>query len=262
MKVMLLPLSLYKKKSANPFDGVYRQRLVSLLLSISILLLLNSCAQGPETSPSTAPGGGGETPQARQFISFTLRLNDAGRLSSGGYYIILFNAEVGAIDVTNAGTFTDGIRLSIDPALGPSHYWFHKIPAVPGPGYDMVLVTRVDEFATISPDQRSVTYTFNTTDSSIIFNQYLTNRFTAHALTTDNYAASVIGRVIDTMGPGPDISQNPEYTIVVSKDLGPEKPYPPNYPMDPLLDWCIRDDLGVGFPYVNFDIESFQINLL
>ena len=233
--------------------------LAATLIIFALLFLMSSCAQQPDSLSSSSSSSDGTT--TPQYISFTLKINDAGRIAEGGYYIILFNCEVDGIEVTNAGTFSDGIRLYVDPMLGPTHYWFHRIPSVPGPGYDMVLIARIDEYAQIAADWRSVTYTFSTTDSSVIFNQYILNRFTAHAMTTDNYANSVIGRIFDTMGPGPDISQNIEYTAVVAKDFGVEHPYPPNYPSDTLFDWAVKDDLPLDFPYVNFDIQSFQINV-
>ena len=98
------------------------KRYFALLFPV-ILMTLCSCAQDSE-SPGTA---GQTSAQGKQYISFTLKINDAGILSTGGYYIILFNSKVNGIEVTNSGTFTDGIRLYIDPMLGPTHYWFHRI---------------------------------------------------------------------------------------------------------------------------------------
>ncbi len=228
-------------------------------LALAAVLLTVSCASGPEsgsTSSSTGQSGG----ESKEYISFMLQLNDAGKISSGGYYAILLNSSVEAIEVTNAGTYTDVIRLNYDPGLGYANAWYHRIPSVPGPGYEFVNTARLDEYAQVSPDGRSVTYTFRTKDTSVIFNQYMLSRFTCHAMTTDIYQNSILGRTLDTLGPGPDITHNDLYTIFVTKFTGPEKPLPPSYPQDNLFDWATKSDLPADFNYESFDIESFQVN--
>jgi hypothetical protein len=229
------------------------------LVVIALLLCTVSCAQGPENAGSSGTGSGGSG-TTKQYVNFFLRLNDAGRISTGGYYVILLNSSVEAIEVTNPGTYTDAIRLYIDPTVGPTHSWLHRIPSVPGPGYEFVITSRLDEYASISSDWKSVTYTFNNNDPSVIFNQYMLNRFTAHAMTTDTYHNAILGRVLDTLGPGPDTTHNDLYSILVDKLLGPQNPLPPNYPSDTLYDWATKGDLPADFNYINFDIESFQIN--
>lgn len=233
------------------------KKLLLLILYSLVIVQLTSCAQGPD--PGSTQNSTGNSGNA-SYVQFLLKINDAGKLNSQGYYVILFNSEVQPIEATNAGTFTDGIRMQIDPNFGPQHYWFHRIPSVPGPGYDLVLIARVDEYAQISSDWRTVTYTFKLDDSSVIFNQYIFSRFTAHAMTTDIYMNSVLGRVIDCMGPGPDISQNSQYTVYANRYTGVENPRPPSYPVDPLYDWCTINDLPVDFPYFDYDIETFQVN--
>lgn len=228
-------------------------------LSLILLFSLYSCAQGPDSSSPSKPGSGGS--QAFDNITFTLRINDAGKLSSGGYYIILLNSNDQAIEVTNPGTYTDAIRFYLDPNSGYTYTWFHRVQSVPGPGYEFVSTARIDEFAQISSDSRALSYLFKLKDSTCIFNQYIFNRFTAHVVTTDTYQSAILGRTLDTLGPGPDITHNDEYTVFVSKALGPENPLPPNYPSDNLYDWDTKSDLPADFPYINFDIESFQINV-
>jgi hypothetical protein len=232
----------------------------SLLIGIIFLLCTVSCAQGPDSSSPSGSGSSGSSGSSKRFINFFLRINDGGRVSTGGYYVILLNSQVEAIEVTNPGTYTDAIRLYMDPVVGPTHNWLHRIPSVPGPGYEFVITSRLDEYASISSDWKSITYTFNTTDPSVIFNQYMTNRFTAHAMTTDTYHTAILGRALDTLGPGPDTTHNDLYSILVDKQLGPQNPLPPDYPSDPLYDWATKGDLPADFNYVNFDIESFQIN--
>jgi hypothetical protein len=232
---------------------------ILLLLAAVLALALVSCAQNPDSSSSFS--GSPDGSNGKNYITFLLRLNDGGRISPGGYYVILLNSNVQAIEVTNPGTYTDAIRLSIDGNMAASFYWLHRIPSVPGPGYDFVTTARLDEYAQISSDYRSVAYTFKLNDSSVIFNQYISNRFTTSAMTTDSYQNALLGRALDTMGPGPDISQNDEYTTFFDKTTGLMDPKPPNYPQDSLYDWTTKGDLSSDFPYINFDIESLQINL-
>ncbi|MGV8119959.1 MAG: hypothetical protein AB2L14_09395 [Candidatus Xenobiia bacterium LiM19] len=226
-------------------------------LALAVIFVTVSCASGPESGSSSTGTSGGA---GKEYISFMLQLNDAGKIAAGGYYVILLNSSIESIEVTNAGTYTDVIRLSYDPGIGYVHYWYHRIASVPGPGYEFVATARVDEYGQVSSDGRSVTYTFKTNDSSVIFNQYMSSRFTCHAMTTDTYQNSILGRVIDTLGPGPDITHNDLYTIFVTKVIGPEKPLPADYPQDNLLDWVTQSDLSSDFNYQNFDIESFQVN--
>lgn len=232
--------------------------IVLTILAVAAVLLTVSCASGPESGSSSSTGS--TSGDSKEYISFMLRLNDAGKISSGGYYVILLNSSVESIEVTNAGTYTDVIRLVYDAGIGYINTWYHRIPSVPGPGYEFVNAARLDEYAQVSSDGRSVSYTFKTKDSSVIFNQYISTRFTCHAMTTDTYQNAILGRTLDTLGPGPDITQNDLYTIFVTKFTGPEKPLPPNYPQDNLFDWCTKSDLPSDFTYENFDIESFQVN--
>ncbi|MDQ7823833.1 MAG: hypothetical protein RDV48_13625 [Candidatus Eremiobacteraeota bacterium] len=228
---------------------------LSLASAFMLLLLLVSCAQGP-SGQSFSQGG---STADKNYITFTLTFNETGSIASNGYYLIMLNSEAQPIEVTNTGTYTDALRLYNDPLAGPTYYWLHRIPSVPGPGYEFVYTARIDQYAQISSDSRTLSFTFSTKDSSVIFNQYIFNRFTAQALTTDNFSSAMIGRTLDTMGPGPDITHSDLYTVMVNKTTGPENPLPPNYPDDELYDWATKGDLPADFPYVNFDIKSFQI---
>jgi hypothetical protein len=235
------------------------KRFFFLLFLAGCALFISGCAQGPDSGSSfSGSAGGGAT---KDNLVFLQRINDSGRINTGGSYVILLNAQVQAIEVTNPGTYTDAIKFYYDPNLGPSYAWLHRIPSVPGPGYDFVSTARLDEYAQVSSDFRSISYTFKLNDASVIFNQYISNRFTAQAITTDTYQNAILGRVIDAMGPGPDITHNEQYTVFVDKSLGVISPQPPSYPQDPLFDWVTHGDLPSDYPYANFDLESLQINV-
>ena len=68
-----------------------------------------------------------------------------------------------------------------------------------------------------------------------------------------------MGRLIDTMGQGPNIDSNSLQTVRVRRGVGATNPFPQSYPADPLGDTVLHSDLGGDFPYANFDIARFEI---
>jgi len=193
-----------------------------------------------------------------RFIVFELEVNPKGGIDfdGRGYYAILFNSQAQAIEVTNPETFTDFIRYD-----GMNFLWFHRQDNVPPPGYSWVSAGNINRYCGVSSDNRKLTVVFNLDDPGIFFNQYLANPcFTMQAVTSDTYKSSIIGRTIDTMGPGPDIIENSLNTVYVSRELGVLSPYPAFYPMDPLKDWITVKDLPPDFPYPDFDLFRLRVD--
>ena len=56
-----------------------------------------------------------------------------------------------------------------------------------------------------------------------------------------------------------NINSNSLQTLLVDKFLGAVTPYPTFHPYDNTNDWIEHGDLGGDFPYVNFDIERFEV---
>ena len=70
-----------------------------------------------------------------------------------------------------------------------------------------------------------------------------------------------MGRVLDTLGKGPSVDQNSLYTLYINKGSGVVNPQPPGYPGDPLEDYATHSDLPSDYPYSNFDITSFTVEV-
>lgn len=226
-----------------------------IIVLFILCLFLSSCASGP-SSRGSHPGGGGSPGQTR-YLRFTLRVGAAGSIDGNGRgsYVILLNGFLQPIEVTNSDTFTDFIRYD-----GFNFDWYHRQDNVPGPGYTFLKVGNVNQTSHVGADGKSLIVTFNVDDSSSLLNQYiLTDRFAVHVVTTDNFQQAVLGRALDTLGPGPDMSHNTEYTLYADKFLGIIAPKPPDYPKDPLGDYVRQPDLPGDFPFENFDLELFQI---
>ena len=101
---------------------------------------------------------------------------------------------------------------------------------------------------------------FRVGDSTNALNQFVPGaQFTCDAMTTDRNG--ILGRVIDTMGPGPSLSNDTLYTVYANKQVGAVHPLPPSYPEDPLNDWITQPDLSSTFPYVNYDLQSFTVSV-
>jgi len=229
------------------------KQFILLLLATVLALTLVSCAQNPDSASSFS--GSPDGSNGKNFITFLLRLNDGGRISPGGYYVILLNSNVQAIEVT---TPAPTLMQSGSPLMGT--WWqatsgFTVFRACPGPGmisYPPPVLMNIPRYHLITAPWPIL---FKLNDSSVIFNQYISNRFTATAITTDTYQNALLGRTLDCMGPGPDISQNDEYTTFFDKTTGLMDPKPPNYPQDALYDWTPKGDLPSDFPYINFDMR-------
>lgn len=229
-----------------------RQRISTGILSCAVIgcsYFCGGCASHIGTSVSEQMDG------IDSFLHFRLTVNSNGTIdrSGQGYYLILLNSMGEEIQVTDKNTFTDFIRYD-----GVNFDWYTRQANQPNPGFTFALAGSLNTEGTVSTDGRSLDVTFNLADSGTMLSQYIkATKFTAHALTTDNYESSWIGRYLDFMGD--DINSNGLQTVLVSQFSGAISPYPTFYPNDNLNDWKYRSDLGDSFPYVNFDIDTFQV---
>ncbi|MGI5843726.1 MAG: hypothetical protein ACOX9B_06080 [Candidatus Xenobium sp.] len=222
----------------------------------SILVLLGAlgvagCASGPSEN-SVAGGSSGP-----RFLHFTVTVNPNGVIdrTGQGYYAILINAQGEPIEVTNLDTFTDFIRFD-----GNNVDWFHRQANMPNPGFTFTQAGSLNAASSVSADRRQWRLVLDVGESTSFLNQFVVaNRFTAHLVTTDNYQNSILGRVLDTMGPGPGLASNAQQTLHIQKGMGAVSPLPSYYPDDPLNDWITRDDLPPTLPYTNFDIAKFEV---
>lgn len=217
---------------------------------------LSGCASGPSASnPNTTQPDG--TPA---LLRLTLRTNPNGRIDSSGrgYYLILLNATGQPIEVTDIDTFTDFLRYD-----GRSLDFYHRQANIPNPGFNFTLAGSMNNAFAISSDGQSLDITLDPNDPSNLLNQFISaNRFTAHVLTTDSFEGAFIGRVLDTLGQGPDINSNSLQTMTLDKGFGIQNPIPQFYPDDPLNDFIVQDGLPADYPYLNFDIAKFEVNVL
>jgi hypothetical protein len=221
---------------------------VLLLLSIPLIsaIFMPGCASGPANLGNSST------------LTFSVAVNEQGELDTGknGYYAILLNSYDEEIDVTNYETFTDFIRYD-----GFNFTWYHRQGNVPSPGYTFVNVGNLNSDTVISGDNTGFLLRINLKDQSHLFNQYIqSSRFTTHIVTTDRNN-SLLGRTLDTLGQGPAIDGNTLYTVFFDIGSGVVQPIPPDYPTDPLDDYDEKSDLGADFPYVNFDIDKFSVEL-
>jgi hypothetical protein len=210
-----------------------------------ISMIFSSCAtDGPE-------GWG------NRILRITLKVPDNTYIDTTGrgYYAVLFNNFAEQIQVTDYETFTDFIRYD-----GFNFTWFHRQGNVPAPGYTWVAAGNLNATSSVSSDGTSLIIRIDLSDSANLFNQFITTqRFTMHALTTDSNN-QLLGRVIDTIGQGPSVEANSLYTVKFDVLTGILSPPPPNYPWDPIGDWDEKPDMP-GFPYQNYDIEMFSVEL-
>ncbi len=186
-----------------------------------------------------------------------MTINPNGQIDTTGrgYYIILLNANGQLIEVTDLDTFTDFIRFD-----GRNFDFFHRQLNQPNAGFNFVQVGSLSGSAQISPDGRSIDVVLDVGESTSFLNQFIVaNTFTAHAATTDNFQGAFVGRLLDTMGQGPNIGTNSLQTITVRKESGAIEPLPQSYPTDPLADHIVQNDLSTDFPYENFDIVRFEV---
>ena len=189
------------------------------------------------------------------FIHFKLSVNPSGSIdrSGSGYYVILLNAKGEEIEVTDTDTFTDFIKYD-----GVNFDWYTRQANQPNPGWTFAMAGSLNTEGSVSSDGRSIDIAFNLADSGSMLSQYIVSRkFTAHAITTDTYQDSVLGRVIDVMGDS--LNGNSLQTVLVSKLKGAVEPFPTYYPNDRLNDWITHSDLDTQFPYVNYDIDKLEI---
>ena len=191
------------------------------------------------------------------ILTINFSISQTGKIDTknNGYYAVLFNSSNEAIEVTNHETFSDYIRFD-----GVNFTWYHRQGNVPSPGYTWVNAGNMNQDGIITSDGNSLLIRIDTTDPTCLFNQFITtNSFTVHAVTTDR-SNSLLGRIIDTIGQGPSIDGNALYTIFFSLTGGVLEPLPSGYPSDPIGDYDEKPDL-TSFPYDNFDIDSFSINI-
>ncbi|MCE1248172.1 MAG: hypothetical protein LWY06_16145 [Firmicutes bacterium] len=220
----------------------------ALLLSLPLIsaFLLPGCASGPANLSS------------QSTLTFSVAVNERGQLDTGknGYYAILLNSFDEEIDVTNYETFTDFIRYD-----GFNFTWYHRQGNVPSPGYTFVNAGNLNADAVVNGDNTGFIIRINLKDQSHIFNQYIqSSRFTTHIVTTDRNN-SLLGRTLDTLGQGPAVDGNTLYTVFFDETTGVIQPIPQDYPVDPLGDWDEKSDLSSDYPYENFDIEKFSVEL-
>lgn len=223
-------------------------------LLVIFVLAMGGCASGP--------AGGSPAQQAinatgARFLHFILSVNPNGVVDQQGrgYYVILLNSQGDPIEVTDLDTFTDFIRFD-----GTNFDWYHRQANQPNPGFTFVQAGSLNASGTLATDRKSFRVILDIGESTSFINQFIvSNRFTAHAVTSDNFQNAIIGRLLDTMGPGPSIGSNTQQTIMVQKGAGAVQPFPSFYPDDPLNDWITRDDLPPDYPYANFDIAKLEI---
>ncbi len=207
----------------------------------------------PDDPSGRGPGGG----SSGGILAFRIGINPNGNIdrTGRGTYAILLNAQGTPIEVTDLDTFTDFIRFD-----GQNFDWYHRLSEVPAPGFTFAQVGPLSGQAQVSPDGKSLEILLDLDDPNSFINQFIpAETFTAHVVTTDTIGGAFLGRIIDTLGQGPNINANSLQTVTVRKGLGAVEPKPQSYPFDPLGDTVLHSDLGADFPYENFDISLFEI---
>lgn len=235
------------------------RRFLLLALSAALLApLLGGCASGSgggsgssSTSSSSSSSSGGGTVSRLQF---RLTVNDNGVIeASQGLYAIVFNSFGDPIDVTARDKFTDFLVYDSNNLV-----WYTRQTSSTDNSFTFVASGTATQSMSFTPDRRTLLVTFDPQDVSSPLNQFIkSSRFTCVAVTTDR--SGYLGRVIDTLGPGPDLAHDTLYTLTVDKSLGAVSPLPASYPSDPLQDWIVQADNPPTFPYVNYDIQSFEV---
>jgi hypothetical protein len=236
--------------------GFSKIRLLAALLATSIALGCASEGDGINRSPDDGPAPGPDN--GKRLLTFNMTVNPNGTIdrTGRGIYAVLLNAQGTPIEATDIDTFTDFIRFD-----GQNFDWYHRLAEVPNPGFVFVQVGPLSGQAQVSPDGKSMEIVLDIGESTSFINQFIpANSFTAHAVTTDSAGGQFLGRLIDTLGQGPNIDSNSLQTISVRRGEGTTQPIPQSYPFDPLGDTVIHEDLGGDFPYANFDIVRFEVN--
>lgn len=227
-------------------------------VSLLLLLLVLGCASegdGINRSPDDPPAAGPDN--GKRLLVFTLSVNPNGTIdrTGRGIYAVLLNAQGTPIEATDIDTFTDFIRFD-----GQNFDWYHRLAEVPNPGFTFVQVGPLSGQAQVTADGKSLEIALDIGESTSFINQFIpANSFTAHAVTTDSAGGQFLGRLIDTLGQGPNIDANSLQTVTVRRGEGTTVPVPQSYPFDPLGDQVIHGDLGGDFPYANFDIVRFEV---
>lgn len=228
--------------------------LLSLGLGILGLGMVSVCLPGCASDS----GSGTVHYDGRSYLRFSMTVNSNGKIDTDGrgMYAILLNSQGESIEVTDSDTFTDFIRFD-----GINFDWYTRQANLPNAGFTFYQVGSMNPEGSISSDGRTLNITVDTSDTNTYFNQYIvSSKFTAQAVTTDCTDDSYLGRIIDHMGD--DINSNSLNTVTVSKDIGVTAPIPSIYPNDYLTDWITHNDLDADFPYVNFDIDTFEISVV
>ena len=147
--------------------------------------------------------------------------------------------------------FTDFICYN-----GISALWYHRRQDTINPNlFVWEIAGNVNTSVYVTSDRKKLIFQFNALDPSIFLNQYLPTVFNTHVVTTDT--ASILK--IDTIGKGPDITNNSVNTLRVNKFTGVTGPVNKFYPNDPADDYIIFDTLSKNYPYKNLDIVMFQV---
>ena len=226
-------------KAAVMMKGSVTLRLLASLLALALAV---GCASdggdGPNNSGDDIPSDPGGSSGLR-LLTFTLSVNPNGNIDTTGrgIYAILLNAQGTPIEATDIDTFTDFIRFD-----GQNFIWYHRIAEVPNPGFTFNQVGPLAGQAQISPDGKSIVITLDLGQSTSFINQFIPARtFTSHVVTTDSAGGQVLGRLLDTLGQGPNIDSNSLQTVTVRRGEGAVSPRPQSYPFDPLGDQVTHD---------------------
>lgn len=230
-------------------------RTYALLLALALFLGCASEGDGVNRSPNDPPGPA--PADGKRLLVFNVAVNPNGQVdrTGRGIYAVLLNAQGTPIEATDIDTFTDFIRFD-----GQNFDWYHRLAEVPNPGFTFVQVGPLSGQAQVAPDGKSFEIVLDIGQSTSFINQFIpANSFTAHVVTTDSAGGQILGRLIDTLGQGPNIDANSLQTVTVRRGEGATQPIPQSYPFDPLGDTVIHDNLGPDFPYANFDITRFEV---
>ncbi len=234
-----------------------RKHFVLFFVIVTVSFLF-SCASEGSSSSSSSSGSVVINPsdpsqeETQRYITFRFAVN--GEISGNLYYAILLNAEAQPIQSDDIGTFTDVIRIyKPDSLSAPQYIWYHRISPS-----DRILsyIADLTNYVSYSDDMSMAIITFPLNNSSVVFDNYIQNTFTAQALVTDTSGAE-LGKFIDTIGP--DLSVSSQYTITVSLTSGAVD-VPSSYPNDMLND-CYDSNIPAGTPYENADIVMFDVNV-
>lgn len=225
----------------------------------AIVLVTSGCASMGDASPSSGSGGAGGTTSQR-LLSFSLTVDGPGDINTSGQgrYAVLLNAEALPIEATDSDTFTD--MLVYD---GHFLRWYHRqIGATGGGVANFIPVATLNDNYTIADEGKTLRILIDIDNAQHPMAQFIpSNRFTAHALTTTNISGTYLGTTIDALGQGPSLASNSAATITIDKNIGAVPPLPADYPVDPVGDF-VTHDLSAGFPYSDFDITLFRVDLL